>query len=705
MIKYPQLSQMGIFYLAIPSRRSWSAAMAAVAPSKTAVEISTFPSLWHALEHTRWMIKTLRSGSEGFYVVYSFFHLGGIIRLIIHYSSLMRSFAQHGRLASFMKKLVYSSSSLLLLVPSSITPAYAATHASDLCAIVLPGYQSTRLTNSKTGKYLLFPFEKNTVAWTEEPENGGAEGKLILSTSGSIRILTTKAITQTVRAAGKNLLVWLEKTSGQRTDVFFFDGETVKKLTNETEGLYQRSPSVGEDGTVAWIRINRELSVQTAEGRPPQVVFDDQRVMVYNSGTATKDVSGAGLFAAVTVLKNGRVAWAGTELAQRATEWDKNPRSGFLWDGASVKSVRLVDPAMTEWPTFNEEGVIYATQAPFGSAKYRLTSYANVTKDLGDIPGSVDPDPLNKAGGFAWTSWGRTSSRTFSWNGTVTKELTSLLPTGFDRLNQLDIHPTNSSLLVKAFTYEDGQKKAQLPTWHHQIFQYSPSSNTLTRLTQAPGLGTEQRRTGATHGWYGREGEVYWAVTTPESGYRTNDLCVARPSTSPVPASETNPSAEDEASEETSTDESCDMDALDAHQQAIFQANQTLRTRTLKAFDDQVPFRLQASLNRGRVASVRTVLNASRTTLAKELSQALKIGTGYTTNLNEEAPIPASFAIPYNRAFLKAKNVLLRYATVKDRVVIERVTKDALRQSILAYEQALRDAQKALEASDTCQDN
>lgn len=617
----------------------------------------------------------------------------------------MRSFLQYGRLASFMKNLVYSSCSLLLLVPSSITPTYAATPVSDLCAIALPGYRSTRLTNSKTGKYLLFPFEKNTIAWTEEPENGGAEGKLILSTNGPVRVLTTKAITQTVRAAGKNLLVWLEKTSGQRTDVFFFDGETVKKLTNETEGLYQRTPSVGDDGTVAWIRINRELSIQTAEGILPKTIFDDQRVMAYKTGAAAKDLSGPGLFAAVTVLKNGRVAWAGTELSQRSADWEKNPRSGFLWDGANVKSTRLVGSSMTEWPAFNDEGFIYPTQAPLGGSKYRFTSYENITKDLGDIPGSVDPDPLNKAGGFAWTSWGRTSSRTFSWNGAVTKELTSLLPTGFDRLNQLDIHPTNGSLLVKAFTYEDGQQKAQLPTWHHQIFQYTPSSNTFTRLTQAPGLGVDQRRTGATHGWYGREGEIYWAVTTPESGYRTNDLCVARPSTSPLPASETNPPAEDVASEETSTDESCSMDTLEAYEQAIFQANKSLHTRTLKAFDDQVPFRLQATLNRGRVASVRNALNASRTTLAKELSQALKIGTEYTEVLNDEAPIPASFAIPYNRAFLKAKNVLLRYATVKDRVVIERVTKDALRQSILAYEQALRDAQKALEASDRCQDN
>ncbi len=616
----------------------------------------------------------------------------------------MRTFAQHGHLASFIKKLAYSSGSLLLLIPSSITPTYAATPASDLCAIALPGYQSTRLTTSKTGKYLLFPFEKNAVAWTEEPENGGAEGKIVLSSNGAMRVLTDKAITQTVRAAGKNLLVWLEKTSGQRTDVFFFNGETVKKLTNEAQGLYQRSPSVGEDGTVAWIRINRELSVQTAEGMLPKTIFDDQRVIVYKSGSEAKDVSGPGLFASVTVLKNGRVAWAGTELAQRTADWDKNPRSGFLWDGASVKSTRLVDPSMTEWPVFNEEGFIYPTQAAFGASKYRFTSYGNVTKDLGDIPGSVDPDPLNKARGFAWTSWGRTSSRTFSWNGIVTKELTSLLPTGFDRLNQLDIHPTNGSLLVKAFTYEDGQQKAQLPTWHHQIFQYSPSSNTLTRLTQSPGLGTEQRRTGATHGWYGREGEIYWAVTTPESGYRTNDLCVARPSTSPLPASENVPPAED-ASQEAFPDERCSIDALEAYEQAIFQANKSLHTRTLKAFDDQVPFRLQASLNRGRVASVRAVLNASRTTLAKELSQALKIGTEYTEVLNEEAPIPASFATPYNRAFLKAKTVLLRYASAKDRLVIERVTKDTLRQSILAYEQALRDAQKALEASDTCLEN
>lgn len=572
---------------------------------------------------------------------------------------------------------LFSSAMPLLAAPSPSTE-------DSLCALHVSGYTASRLTRNRAGKYFVVPLEEGRAVWTEQPENGAPGGKIILFNGTNQRVLTEQGIAGSLSAAASDKIVWQEKTGGEgsfRTDIFFFDGTRVRRLTSPDGDLTNFQPTVNASGKVAWVRRISDLRVDTS-GTTPRTVFGESRIMMFD-GRTTRSVSEAGDYNAPKFFGES-LSWSGIENAQQHQNGLENRRSVYLLEGSRLRSHVLADaPAMSEWPILGERGVIYGVQAPTSSeGMYRYYDWStDATRDVGRYTFAMDPESVLGSRAYTWRN--ESDSRTSFWTGSLLREVSRLLPTAYQHLKAVDISVDDGKALYQAYTYEDGSKTNGNPTWTGQIFSYDVSGNVLTQFTNAPSPRVVERRTGATRAWYGNNGEVYWVVATPETDYRTNDLCYARPAKAGVPdASSVDSSDEVAAPDASSSDMSCDEEEMEGNYvDAMKEAGKVLKQASLTAFDRQVEYRVRAVINKNRLNTVKNALRQARTKFEQGMdafisSQTRSLQTKMQNN-PDSTLAPTLTLTQLNTAWTNATRSLLLYANSADKAVITRVLTQA----------------------------
>ncbi len=582
----------------------------------------------------------------------------------MHFSRSLSSFLIASSLLFYTEPILAASSSL------SVDP---------LCALSAPGYTTSRLTHSRTGKNFLIPLEEGKAVWSEQPENGGAGGKIVYFDGTASRVLTEQGIAESLSAAAPNKIVWTEKTGGEgsfRTDIFFFDGTRVARLTSPTGDITNYQPTVDASGKVAWVRRITDLRVDTS-GATPQAVFGESRVMLFD-GRTTQSISASGEYNGPKFF-NGSLVWAGVETSNRHQNSYDDLRSVYLWKEGVLRSHVLVDAGMGEWPMLGSQGVVYGVQAPTSSeGMYRYYSWeSDTTRDIGRYTYRFDPAAKAELTTFSWENIA--DSKTFFWTGSELKDVSRLISAPYQHLKTSDILSDGTKALYRAYTYDDGARTNGNPTWVNQVFTYDVGSNALTQFTNAPAPRILEHGTGAPRAWFGKNGEIYWVVITPEADYRTNDICYARPASNIDTGSLPNSTTQTEPSEldSISTEVTCSEEVIDEYKGSTDEAGQTLKQSSLAAFDIQVGYRLRATINKNRLSTVRTALNQARTKYERGLEAFITTQTRSLQTRVQNNPKSSSLPVielaSFDTLWANANRSLLQYANTADKATINRV--------------------------------
>lgn len=535
------------------------------------------------------------------------------------------------QLTHFLKKTVTLSAIVASILPQASMAIIAppTTTEATLCKLATPGYTTTRLTQTPSSQEgMVIAFNQGNAVWMEYPANGGGGyGKVILFDGVNKRTLSEQATA--LSASSPDKIVWNERTSpgSNRLDVFFFNGRSVTRLTSPDNDLTNHSPTIDNQGRVAWIRSISELRVESSTTAPPRVIFGESRVMLYENGS-TRAISAAGEYNKPQFF-NTRLTWTGIENTRRHQNSQEDRRSVFSWMNNNLNTHELTDANINDTlPFITESGVFYATNRSDNNNMLRYYDIANdTTKDITPYTDAFDIQAYAKGEMIGWEKWSRLANSSYLWTGSEVRRLESLFPER--RVYVKDIHSDRNQVFLRVEQFRPNDTTNGLSTISSQIYLYNTRTNSASQITDAPAPFINEKATGASEPVFGKGGDFYWSVATAESNYRTVDLCFAKRSVNTE-----NPTTNSSAATPNSSSSSLNTPSTNTAQGEMLSAYEAANCEeAINSLEAEGHFNLPASWKRINVTAGRFSVEMPHNNGWMYQSRALLPYTPYTSGI------------------------------------------------------------------------
>ncbi len=396
---------------------------------------------------------------------------------------------------------------LVLFIFSSFVPPAFGAEADDqkLCAVKIPGYTTARITNSKTWKHNIIPLENGAAAWEEQTPDGKA-GRVVFYDGVSEKTLAEKG--HTMSAAGKNKVVWLQSVSESAfiNDVFYFDGVSVKQLTNSTKDDINYSPKIDALGNIAWISMIDSL-----------VGVGSSSIKYFNTKTTQTISSYLGFYNSLTFTSKG-IEWMGVK--EQSVDSDILKTHSVWANGALIETQM---PFISAQEKIESDYIFYFDYVG-GLLQNNIKAYNKNTKKESHLGIGTEfaEEKISKDNLLGWLD--DIDEKTFFWDGSDTKNLNTLLKAPFNKMTLVSFSEDKKTVLADVDEYVEKEDFTFVSKY--QTFIYDLEKETLTQFTNAP-VTSASGVSGATGARYGKNGDIYWTVSTPETNYAQNDICHA----------------------------------------------------------------------------------------------------------------------------------------------------------------------------------
>jgi hypothetical protein len=398
---------------------------------------------------------------------------------------------------------------LILFLFGSFVPPVFATQADDqkLCAVKIPGYTTARITNSKTWKHNVVPLENGAAAWEEQTPDGEV-GRVVLYNGVSEKTLAEKG--HAMSAAGANKVVWLESVGGSSfiSDVYYFDGTTVKKLTTSSNDEVNYDPIIDTLGNIAWINMRVDSVVGVGSSS----------IKYFNTKTTQTISSYLGFYNSLTFTSSG-AEWMGVK---DQTSGSEEKKTHSLWSGGNLTEIMM--PQVSEQENIEKDYIFYIADTDGGLSRGNTKVYNKKTKAVSQLGTGTEfaQEKISKDNLLSWLD--DYEEKTFLWDGSKTKNLSTLLKAPFNNMVLVSFSNDKKTALADVDEYIEKEDLEYVSK--NQTFIYDLEKETLTQFTDAP-VNSASGISGATGARHGKNSDIYWTVSTPETNYAQNDICHA----------------------------------------------------------------------------------------------------------------------------------------------------------------------------------